>query len=182
MFWGFGSLFWSSLKSGQVSPQDTVGFLPSLKARFFFFFFSGCCFLSSNLRPASAVKNPAFLRPALCVRFFSAGPFRPCAVVFWVFRTRSAGGSLFSSLFLCLLVLFSFVWFLVRPHFANAPCCIVKAGLGTRFLAWPCWPRAADTRVCKNMYALLVAGRKFRNTMPLRHEIVFAANFAHVIK
>ena len=65
MCFGGNCLSLVRIKSGQVSTLDTVACFchPC--------FVSVCRFLSSNVRPASAEKNPfAFWRPARCARFF----------------------------------------------------------------------------------------------------------------
>ena len=98
VFWGFGSLYWSGLKSGQVSTGHGW-FFALIEDAFFFLFLGAACSLQTCVLPRPS-KIQRFLRPALGARLFSAGSLRPCAVVFGGFRVRSAEGFFF----LCLLV------------------------------------------------------------------------------
>ena len=108
-------------KSGQVSTQDTVGFLPSLRARFFLLVLGAAFSLRICVLPRPAKICLAFLRPALCARLFRRFAPPLCGVS-WGFRAASAGGSLFFPLFLRLLVfVFVLFGFWCGHTFSNAP-------------------------------------------------------------
>ena len=113
---GLGVSLLVRFTSNQASTQDTVGFLPSFRVRFFLFVVGAAFSFQICILPRPAKISLAFLRPALCALFFQrfAPPLCGCS---WGFRAQSAGGSLLSSFSLRFRFSFRFFCCWVRPHF-----------------------------------------------------------------